>query len=200
MDGSCLGRCGGASTGRKRLCAIVSSFSGAPPSSLNLLFFLLDKNKKTEFTKITSKTALGFVVMGFIGFFVKLIFIVRKLFVFRCWNSSRAKTKQTLCEADHLFSSFFLLSFQFSKTAHQPDHRRRLSGQVGLSSERGKMRVCDFISCSSAVFFKTSVVCYKKKKKAPPERKQKTKQKNFPPLTPPLSASGASRSSAPSRA
>ena len=28
-----------------------------------------------EFTKITSKTALGFVVMGFIGFFVKLIFI-----------------------------------------------------------------------------------------------------------------------------
>ena len=29
-----------------------------------------------EFNKICSKTALGFVVMGFIGFFVKLIFIV----------------------------------------------------------------------------------------------------------------------------
>ena len=29
-----------------------------------------------EFNKICSRTALGFVVMGFIGFFVKLIFIV----------------------------------------------------------------------------------------------------------------------------
>jgi hypothetical protein len=42
---------------------------------LNLLFLLL-LSLTTEFTKITSKTALGFVVMGFIGFFVKLIFIV----------------------------------------------------------------------------------------------------------------------------
>ena len=30
-----------------------------------------------EYNKICSRTALGFVVMGFIGFFVKLIFIVR---------------------------------------------------------------------------------------------------------------------------
>jgi hypothetical protein len=30
-----------------------------------------------EFNKITTQTALGFIVMGFIGFFVKLIFIVR---------------------------------------------------------------------------------------------------------------------------
>jgi preprotein translocase subunit Sss1 len=29
-----------------------------------------------EFNKITSKTAIGFILMGFIGFFVKLIFIV----------------------------------------------------------------------------------------------------------------------------
>lgn len=29
-----------------------------------------------EFNRICSKTAIGFVVMGFIGFFVKLIFIV----------------------------------------------------------------------------------------------------------------------------
>ena len=29
-----------------------------------------------EFNKITIRTAIGFVVMGFIGFFVKLIFIV----------------------------------------------------------------------------------------------------------------------------
>jgi hypothetical protein len=31
-----------------------------------------------EFNKICLRTALGFVVMGFIGFFVKLIFIVRR--------------------------------------------------------------------------------------------------------------------------
>lgn len=29
-----------------------------------------------EFNKITIRTAIGFIVMGFIGFFVKLIFIV----------------------------------------------------------------------------------------------------------------------------
>ena len=29
----------------------------------------------TEFTKVAFRTAIGFVVMGFIGFFVKLIFI-----------------------------------------------------------------------------------------------------------------------------
>jgi len=32
---------------------------------------------RAEFNKITTQTALGFIVMGFIGFFVKLIFIVR---------------------------------------------------------------------------------------------------------------------------
>ncbi len=30
----------------------------------------------TEYLKILGKTALGFIVMGFIGFFVKLLFIV----------------------------------------------------------------------------------------------------------------------------
>jgi preprotein translocase subunit Sss1 len=30
----------------------------------------------TEFTQITVKTAVGFLIMGFIGFFVKLLFIV----------------------------------------------------------------------------------------------------------------------------
>ncbi|XP_062010357.1 protein transport protein Sec61 subunit gamma-1-like [Rosa rugosa] len=29
----------------------------------------------TEFTKVAVRTAIGFVVMGFVGFFVKLIFI-----------------------------------------------------------------------------------------------------------------------------
>ena len=31
--------------------------------------------KITEFTKIASATSVGFLLMGFIGFFVKLIFI-----------------------------------------------------------------------------------------------------------------------------
>eukprot|EP00884_Botryococcus_braunii_P012007 jgi/Botrbrau1/20807/Bobra.0156s0036.1 len=34
-----------------------------------------NKPDAKEFKKVSSKTALGFVVMGFIGFFVKLIFI-----------------------------------------------------------------------------------------------------------------------------
>ena len=37
---------------------------------VNLLVF------SAEFNKICLQTALGFIVMGFIGFFVKLVFIV----------------------------------------------------------------------------------------------------------------------------
>ncbi|KAK9864184.1 hypothetical protein WJX84_009283 [Apatococcus fuscideae] len=33
------------------------------------------KPDKKEYTKICTRTAVGFIVMGFIGFFVKLIFI-----------------------------------------------------------------------------------------------------------------------------
>jgi len=33
------------------------------------------KPDRKEFNKICSKTALGFIIMGFVGFFVKLIFI-----------------------------------------------------------------------------------------------------------------------------
>ncbi|KAL7602598.1 protein transport protein Sec61 subunit gamma-1 [Lactuca sativa] len=33
------------------------------------------KPDRKEFTKVASRTAIGFVVMGFVGFFVKLIFI-----------------------------------------------------------------------------------------------------------------------------
>ncbi|CAM6083194.1 unnamed protein product [Calypogeia fissa] len=33
------------------------------------------KPDRREFTKVATRTAIGFVVMGFIGFFVKLIFI-----------------------------------------------------------------------------------------------------------------------------
>ncbi|CAN6277741.1 unnamed protein product, partial [Urochloa humidicola] len=33
------------------------------------------KPDRKEFTKVAARTAIGFVVMGFVGFFVKLIFI-----------------------------------------------------------------------------------------------------------------------------
>ncbi|EYU43046.1 hypothetical protein MIMGU_mgv1a016610mg [Erythranthe guttata] len=33
------------------------------------------KPDRKEFTKVATRTAIGFVVMGFVGFFVKLIFI-----------------------------------------------------------------------------------------------------------------------------
>ncbi|CAN6808645.1 unnamed protein product [Brassica oleracea] len=33
------------------------------------------KPDRKEFTKVAVRTAIGFVVMGFVGFFVKLIFI-----------------------------------------------------------------------------------------------------------------------------
>ncbi|XP_012445899.1 protein transport protein Sec61 subunit gamma [Gossypium raimondii] len=33
------------------------------------------KPDRKEFTKVALRTAVGFVVMGFVGFFVKLIFI-----------------------------------------------------------------------------------------------------------------------------
>ncbi|KAJ8648947.1 protein transport protein Sec61 subunit gamma-like protein [Cinnamomum micranthum f. kanehirae] len=33
------------------------------------------KPDRKEFTKVALRTAIGFVVMGFVGFFVKLIFI-----------------------------------------------------------------------------------------------------------------------------
>lgn len=39
---------------------------------LSLLFLLF---ASTEFSKVAIRTAIGFIVMGFIGFFVKLIFI-----------------------------------------------------------------------------------------------------------------------------
>ncbi|CAE6075512.1 unnamed protein product [Arabidopsis arenosa] len=33
------------------------------------------KPDRKEFTKVAVRTAIGFVVMGFVGFFVKLVFI-----------------------------------------------------------------------------------------------------------------------------
>ncbi|XP_038879078.1 protein transport protein Sec61 subunit gamma-like [Benincasa hispida] len=34
------------------------------------------KPDRNEFTKVAFRTAIGFVVMGFVGFFVKLVFIL----------------------------------------------------------------------------------------------------------------------------
>ena len=57
---------------------------GSLQALLNLWLWL------AEFNKITVRTALGFIVMGFIGFFVKLIFIVSAcvLCALPCWRLS----------------------------------------------------------------------------------------------------------------
>ncbi|KAM4107169.1 hypothetical protein ACJW30_04G120700 [Castanea mollissima] len=40
------------------------------------------KPNRKEFTKVAFRTAIGFMVMGFVGFFVKLIFIpINKIIV-----------------------------------------------------------------------------------------------------------------------
>jgi hypothetical protein len=57
-----------------------ASFERAPhsfPTTLNTSP-CTSTHPQTEYNKIVTKTALGFVVMGTIGFFVKLIFIVRE--------------------------------------------------------------------------------------------------------------------------
>ena len=93
-----------------RLCAIVFLPSSAPPPFSSFCSTSSSSTKpppcfkNTEFTKITSKTALGFVVMGFIGFFVKLIFIVRSrrgVFFFSVWS-----WKNGTDNAHHFFSPF----------------------------------------------------------------------------------------------
>lgn len=43
--------------------------------ALRLIWTLIGVIGWTEFTKVAVRTAIGFVVMGFVGFFVKLIFI-----------------------------------------------------------------------------------------------------------------------------
>lgn len=41
---------------------------------------------RLEFTKVATRTAIGFVVMGFVGFFVKLIFIpINNIIVGAAW-------------------------------------------------------------------------------------------------------------------
>lgn len=103
-----------------------------------------------EFNKIATKTALGFVVMGFIGFFVKLIFIVSGGCV--QWGAAVSLPCVSMCAcvclrtrtgvhaARHrawrlvcFHTHTFFLPPPSANTAHQPDHRRRLRGQ-GLSA------------------------------------------------------------------
>lgn len=58
----------------RELC--LPSFLHAPsPPHPRLAHALAARTRSAEYTKVASRTALGFVVMGFVGFFVKLIFI-----------------------------------------------------------------------------------------------------------------------------
>ena len=41
-------------------------------------------DRAAEFYKICLRVGLGFAVLGFVGFFVKMIFIVRAPFIFEC--------------------------------------------------------------------------------------------------------------------
>jgi hypothetical protein len=77
-----------------------------------------------EFNKIAGKTALGFILMGFVGFFVKLIFIVS------------AGPGMLRCGLTPLLCSLSPLSVP---AAHQPDHRRRLrAGSLTHSRPLGR--------------------------------------------------------------
>lgn len=79
-------------------------------------FLCPDKSSHAEFNKICSRTALGFIVMGFIGFFVKLIFIVRPALRLLCRLSAVSSSVMgTLAEG---FGA---------AAANKPDHRGRHS-------------------------------------------------------------------------
>uniref|UniRef100_A0A0E0JWB8 Protein transport protein Sec61 subunit gamma n=1 Tax=Oryza punctata TaxID=4537 RepID=A0A0E0JWB8_ORYPU len=54
--------------GKRQIPIPLEASDGAP--DLMFVWRLL-----AEFTKVAARTAIGFVVMGFVGFFVKLIFI-----------------------------------------------------------------------------------------------------------------------------
>eukprot|EP00775_Hariotina_reticulata_P006644 gene6644-6869_t len=54
--------------------AVIKPIKDFGRSSIRLVKRCTKPDRK-EFNKICSKTAIGFVLMGFIGFFVKLIFI-----------------------------------------------------------------------------------------------------------------------------
>ncbi|KAL2985557.1 hypothetical protein AAZX31_12G158400 [Glycine max] len=49
------------------------------------------KPDRKEFSKVAVRTAIGFVVMGFVGFFVKLIFIpINNIIVGSGWRESQS--------------------------------------------------------------------------------------------------------------
>jgi protein transport protein SEC61 subunit gamma-like protein len=54
--------------------AFIDPLKGFAKDSVRLVTKCHKPDRK-EYMKVASRTALGFVVMGFVGFFVKLIFI-----------------------------------------------------------------------------------------------------------------------------
>ncbi|KAJ6375371.1 hypothetical protein OIU77_000366 [Salix suchowensis] len=54
--------------------SVVDPLRGFAKDSVRLVKRCHKPDQK-EFTKVATRTAIGFVVMGFVGFFVKLIFI-----------------------------------------------------------------------------------------------------------------------------
>ncbi|KAL9288022.1 putative protein translocase complex, SecE/Sec61-gamma subunit [Arabidopsis thaliana] len=75
------------------------------------------KPDRKEFTKVAVRTAIGFVVMGFVGFFVKLIFIpINNIIVD---NKGKIKDGEGCSYSFVVFMktlhSFFLLLFRYSK-------------------------------------------------------------------------------------
>lgn len=66
---------GGTRANPSRELCLPSFLHAHPPPRPRLAHALAARTRLAEYTKVASRTALGFVVMGFVGFFVKLIFI-----------------------------------------------------------------------------------------------------------------------------
>ncbi|KAI9072435.1 hypothetical protein K1719_045596 [Acacia pycnantha] len=56
-------------------CPIIHSLVASDSKDSVRLAKCCHKPDRKEFTKVATRTAIGFSVMGFVGFFVKLIFI-----------------------------------------------------------------------------------------------------------------------------
>lgn len=156
------------SKARARVCTRVPSCVAAPllafaPSSPSCPTTCTNTNKQTqtEFKKVSSITALGFLAAGFVGFFIKLIFIVstrrerqpppppcvkRGVRCFRCGGALHAQVLRrggmrdpNASNADpNTTSPPILLQKKPTplapiQTAHQPDHRRRVDCDCGRS-------------------------------------------------------------------
>ncbi|XP_061360704.1 protein transport protein Sec61 subunit gamma isoform X1 [Gastrolobium bilobum] len=68
------------------------------------------KPDRKEFSKVAVRTAIGFVVMGFVGFFVKLIFIpINNIIVGSGWGTTLASGIQVVKqkEAERVATSIY---------------------------------------------------------------------------------------------